>query len=135
MFTAFFNMFTAFFKTKPCATPRHMNHRCLSGFYTRPTVDANQTPKSPKSPKPHTHSLPCCGAALHGRYLMVLASAVTQHNQGLPLSNHGNDGVHPALNNAPPQWLRMRHQSHQSLILLGTTQAQDSYHLVRRMRG
>ena len=24
------------------------------------------------------------------------------------------DGGHPALCNAPPQWLRMRHQSHQS---------------------
>ena len=30
------------------------------------------------------------------------------------------DGGHPALCNAPPQWLRMRHQSHQSHLLNNT---------------
>ena len=49
-----------------------------------------------------------CGAALHGRYLMVLASAQ------LRARPERKDGGHPALCNAPPQWLRMRHQSHQS---------------------
>ena len=49
-----------------------------------------------------------CGAALHGRYLMAPASAQ------LRVSPERKDGGHPALCNAPPQWLRMRHQSHQS---------------------
>src|SRR6056300_1610336 len=49
-----------------------------------------------------------CGAALHRRYLMVLASAQ------LRARPERKDGGHPALCNAPPQWLRMRHQSHQS---------------------
>jgi len=49
-----------------------------------------------------------CGAALHGRYLMVPASAQ------LRVLPERKDGGHPALCNAPPQWLRMRHQSHQS---------------------
>ena len=45
---------------------------------------------------------------MHGRYLMVLASAQ------LRARPERKDGGHPALCNAPPQWLRMRHQSHQS---------------------
>ena len=49
-----------------------------------------------------------CGAALHRRYLMVPASAQ------LRVRPERKDGGHPALCNAPPQWLRMRHQSHQS---------------------
>ena len=39
---------------------------------------------------------------------MVLASAQ------LRARPERKDGGHPALCNAPPQWLRMRHQSHQS---------------------
>ena len=49
-----------------------------------------------------------CGAALHRWYLMVPASAQ------LRVRPERKDGGHPALCNAPPQWLRMRHQSHQS---------------------
>ena len=50
-----------------------------------------------------------CGTALHRWYLMVPASAQ------LRVSPERKDGGHPALCNAPPQWLRMRHQSHQKL--------------------
>ena len=50
-----------------------------------------------------------CGAALHRRYLMVLASAQ------LGARPERKDGGHPALCNATPQWLHQRHQSHQSL--------------------
>ena len=49
-----------------------------------------------------------CGAALHRRYLMAPASAQ------LRVRPERKDGVHPTLCNAPPPWLRMRHQSHQS---------------------
>ena len=48
-----------------------------------------------------------CGAALHRRYLMTPASDSRVRPER-------KDGGHPALCNAPPQWLRMRHQSHQS---------------------
>ena len=50
---------------------------------------------------------PYCGAALHRWYLMFPASAQ------LRVRPERKDGGHPALCNTPPQWLRMRHQSHQ----------------------
>ena len=42
------------------------------------------------------------------RYLMTPASAQVR------VRPERKDGGYPALCNAPPQWLRMRHQSHQS---------------------
>ena len=67
-----------------------------------------------------------CGAALHRWYLMVLASAQ------LGARPERKDGGHPALCNATPQWLRLRHQSHQSpeeiLGMLGRREAGEQEH-------
>ena len=94
------------------STPWTTRHRVMVNWIKKRFVP----PKSPNFPERGLlRSGSYCGAALHRRYLMVLASAQ------LRVRPERKDGGHPALCNAPPQWLRMRHQSHQSHAMLYPT--------------